>query len=616
MILYIVVILTAFIPIVNSLGISVSTGNSEGNSRLGSKFLTSSDDFVNQHIVANPREGTISNAVSGTGTLLGDTLSITNNGNTVSVYRQVLGLPGITSYDYSWSTDKTDTHVFAYEGLSASNAISIEAKASAKNSNGISANVNTKITSPTAQAQLKNYGNGAIASKYGTSAWQQADYASATGLGGGIDFAGDAKNYVGGKRSTSMNIKNGQIYDPYLTISAYDSALSPLYDQYAGLSASSLNGQTVDIKSDLSNGEGDKASISVNINDGGLSNFIVPGWLYTDGGYTSLQTPWGFSSSSTLNGKSGKISSISENNEGDKTSTNVNIDNGIINDPFIYTNVNANGIDGLFYATSLSGQSAEIKSNAENKALSKQITFIGIPGTTFEKELIKDYIGGSAEFAVKKINNNPFNRPDLTTSATSNDVGVNYWDNSGTKKALILEPFCQVFGSTKVAKYLEDAGYAVTTYANAGVSKDMIQNHLGDYDISFVRTHGNDVGGGGLGFSKYSDMVQSYPGDASDHWVWANTMHVNANDMIILDACDVFNPSSTLDEVIASAKVSGGHVGRVNPRVDALDMSNFFKHLAAGDTVEEANNQAYAIEIPGVSTKLKLQGDLNYRLVG
>jgi hypothetical protein len=105
----------------------------------------------------------------------------------------------------------------------------------------------------------------------------------------------------------------------------------------------------------------------------------------------------------------------------------------------------------------------------------------------------------------------------MKNTATTDSVVINS-DTGVIKTALILEPFRGGFLDslpdisepklvfTNVAQQLVENGYAVTNYADAGVSRDLIKNQLDKYTISIVRTHGLGMGEG-LYFTKISDFL-------------------------------------------------------------------------------------------------------------
>ena len=304
-----------------------------------------------------------------------------------------------------------------------------------------------------------------------------------------------------------------------------------------------------------------------------------------------------------------------------------------------------------FSASSIYGQSVEIAGHAQNDALSIQIMLENgltlaagsllkkLFGTSSPSNLKYYWNDNSADFVVKK-DNGKFYNPYVTVSATSLDLKID--SNTGTKTALILDPFQSWFDVTETLKKsaqtglvrsmpvdstglyfdsigqkLKDKGYAVTYYSNAAVSKGMIENQLGDYDISLVRSHGvADSGANTIYFSKYSEMDPSgNTNTIGGHEIKVPETAKRLN-MIIFDACETFDPnvdsSSLANAVKKGTAVSLGHTGKPAFPTNNVFMPNFFAYLCDGKTVKEANEKASESVL--WLEKLVIQGDENYRL--
>jgi hypothetical protein len=382
------------------------------------------------------------------------------------------------------------------------------------------------------------------------------------------------------------------------------------------------------------NKEGDHSSGYVSTNNG-FVDMLFPVCAETD-----KSTAWTTLSSSAISASgTGSIHADASNHEKDSSSLDASVTNGIMAHQIFYGGSNKNSartalVPDTSGASSISGQSAEITSHAENKALAIEIkpsvtstvwnAFKNFVFNTNKEapEKTYPYYGGSADFAVKATNNNALSGY-VDTSATTNDVNIK--SDFGRRTALILEPFRDAFGSEygtigfgskwgyykSPAKSLEDYGYAVTAYADAGVSKDMIENRLGDYDISILRTHGSPDA---LEFSKYSDMKPApMPSDPNPtpnpdvyRFIYPNEIKPQANDMILLDGCDAF-ASQQFVKSVSSAALSGGHDTSVASQIDAIGMSQFFVSLCAGKTANQANDDVLAgLNIPYVYTPLRL----------
>jgi hypothetical protein len=134
---------------------------------------------VDQIIEVNPLDASLSNSLSGKGSLPGASRSITDaKGNYAAVYRSVKGSPD-TTWTYKMSTGVDGTGVKAEEWLTVKDAYSITAWGYASNKEGDRAktSVTNSFTSP--YADLTNWYTKAHADSSLTSAYQSADNAYA-----------------------------------------------------------------------------------------------------------------------------------------------------------------------------------------------------------------------------------------------------------------------------------------------------------------------------------------------------------------------------------------------------------------------------------------------------
>lgn len=713
------------------LKICASTGDASGSSSYSETLETEINDQIHEHIALSSSE--LDNDFSGSGNFPKKTYSTKSNaGSTASVGLEIKNALSYSGSYYlspktadfalarlsldvntanlikSWAeaknkkgmTSHSDVSIasgslngyFNYacadaiqattsENAKSASGKSIEFSSTAKNSNDISAKLNAKITSPTAQAYLGGYQNTASVTDNGPDASQGANYASANG--GSIYFTGDTKNSVIGRTSTAIHIYNGQIYNPYLNAFAlaYSTNGGP-NSQWDTLSASSLNGETVYIKSDFSKKGGDAASIDTKINQGTFTNLWHGGWLTPNNieifvrphyltqpstlsgdsfGLTSIASnkegdkaslkvsidegtisnPFLYSLTNAnsifekysagqfyenyLQGQKIKIAATAENKEGDKTSTNIDINNGLISNPYLYTLSYANNIEGEFSTPSLSGQPAQITAHAENKE------------RAYDPEYKKYYKGGAADFIVKR---NEFTDVLIRTRATS--TYVNIGTSEMGKTTLFLEPFKWEMGDLygKVSLKLADKGYAVTGYSNSGVSWENV-DQLDEYTISLINTHsvgtlnkeGHITSTKGLTISKYIDKNTNFKTWAQLQPELSNPN--GKNDMLILDACGSFykNPDGQLSgqDIVQNSKISGGFTDTINSAIlvgginvfspNLKYMDTFFTSLCDGDSVDTANNKAMATNDIHLfnrrliwTTDMTLQGDKTYTL--
>lgn len=162
----------------SALDISVSVGNGLITSTAGNTYDQNTIS-VDQTIKANPVDGTLSNSLSGKGSLPGASRSITDaKGNYAIVYRYVKGSPD-TTWTYQMSTGVDGTGVKAEEWLTVKKAYTITAWGYASNKEGdrAKASVTNSFTSPS--ASLTNWYTKVHADSSLTSAYQSADNAYA-----------------------------------------------------------------------------------------------------------------------------------------------------------------------------------------------------------------------------------------------------------------------------------------------------------------------------------------------------------------------------------------------------------------------------------------------------
>jgi hypothetical protein len=291
-----------------------------------------------------------------------------------------------------------------------------------------------------------------------------------------------------------------------------------------------------------------------------------------------------------------KASASASNPEGDNNKVSIQILEGSIDGYSNLVHADSTKTESSQGFKSASGSSVDINTHAENKARSNQ----KINGWDITPE------GGSADFVAKRRNDEQFNNVFISAIANSNDLNI-LSNGMEPKTALILDPFLTTVKPEDIAtgkdyfksisEPLVNNGYAVTYYANAGVSLEQIQK-LDDYSISVFRTHGFD-GGLNLGFSKISDInSDKNPNKGFDYIRPQDFEFTDKNDMIIIDGCNSFKPTDAEGNSIwakkfNNANVRGGFTSHTYPLANDHFMSTFFERLCAGDTPEEANDFAY-----------------------
>lgn len=238
--LMLIVLISVSLPSASGLKLSASTGGSGGSSSMNMEYGAETIDTVDQKIKANPGQGTLENLMYATGTLWGSSNSLSDwNGNYASVYRQVIGIPGVTSYNYDWSTyypysSSAGYGVGASLWLNANNALSINANAYASNREGDVANAYTDSYSYTSSASIYNYYANAQAFTDLAKTSQNANAASS--YQGSTKFGAWSQNNEGDYTEGSTYVDNGIVYSPYDYSTATRTYAQTINDAWSGAS--------------------------------------------------------------------------------------------------------------------------------------------------------------------------------------------------------------------------------------------------------------------------------------------------------------------------------------------------------------------------------------------
>lgn len=197
----------------SGLQLSASTGGVSGASSMTVTYGATVVDYLSHEVKLNPDEGTLSNALYGTGDLPYAELGINDDmGNSARVFREVIGDQD-TSWKYDWKTYKTCNGVGATLSLSANDAYSIHGGGSAFNKKGDKAEAYVNIQSyddqsyPQPSSSLKNYKVTSTACASNVKIDQTADYASGSS---NIDFVSYCER--GGTDIPSLSELNGYLY--------------------------------------------------------------------------------------------------------------------------------------------------------------------------------------------------------------------------------------------------------------------------------------------------------------------------------------------------------------------------------------------------------------------
>jgi hypothetical protein len=160
----------------SAINIDVSVGN--GNiAAITNNAYDKDTTFVEQTIKANPLDASLSNSLSGGGSLPGAIRSIRDaKGNYAETYRSVTGSPS-TTWTYQMSTGTDGMGVKAEEWLTVKNAYSISAYGSASNAEGDQAKASITNSHSSPSVCLTNWYTKAHADSSLVSAYQSADSA-------------------------------------------------------------------------------------------------------------------------------------------------------------------------------------------------------------------------------------------------------------------------------------------------------------------------------------------------------------------------------------------------------------------------------------------------------
>ena len=308
--------------------------------------------------------------------------------------------------------------------------------------------------------------------------------------------------------------------------------------------------------------------------------------------------------SSIVTPGTGTIDASTSNKVGDNTNFKLQVTSGsgysgnILSPNYYALSQTTLGESKLVSLSSAYGATATITSHAQNLALARDPTSGSILHT------------GSADFEALKTSGNAFTNIAVDTTATgTSDVTIS--STGFPKTALLLEPFKafgfgNLYGS--VGYTLENKGYAVTDYSDAGVTSDKVYK-LDESTVSVINTHGvvdsttaknpNTLGLAITYDPTGSTNTQYIP------WTQLQPYLKTPNGMIILSACDPFNTNSgttTFTDgtktttpgkyTVSKAQVSGGFVGSVLIADTTPYLSTLFTQLAAGNTVSTANTAA------------------------
>ena len=268
---------------------------------------------------------------------------------------------------------------------------------------------------------------------------------------------------------------------------------------------------------------------------------------------------------------------------GESSSTSISVPLGSVYD---YSSV-ADGCRGSsdmsmeFSLISSEDQPAIIQSRAQNSAPAHEEVDNGAIYT------------GTADFIAKR---SVLLGAGISSQALSSDLDISTYGMG--KNALILEPFRAFFGENYfylIGTDLVDSGYAVTDYADSGVSWEKV-DQLDEYTVSIISTHG-------LVAEKNGDTIGLVISNTNDgqYKTWHKLKPMLSNPtsnhkMLILDACSTFheNADGTTPgrDAVENSYVSGGWEYDVPAGSSAKYMDIFIYNLCNGYTTGQAQTTA------------------------
>jgi hypothetical protein len=248
------------------LDLLASTGNSDCDSSLQIAYGAETIDAIDQKIDVNANQGTISNHLSGTGSLPYSSLSKSDaSGNFAQVYRSISGKPGVTKWSYDWRTFSLFSSSLGYGvgaqlWLNANNAYAISCGSSSSSKVGGSVAAETKIvSSPDTISSIVNYYAASTAFSRESTAYQSVSAAK----GESIQIVSKASD-TGGMASAGINCNTDSSIGSSTLGSSSSSAIRTKTSATAKLKFNSASGLSVCAYLSASNPARDEARASAN----------------------------------------------------------------------------------------------------------------------------------------------------------------------------------------------------------------------------------------------------------------------------------------------------------------------------------------------------------------
>jgi len=146
----------------SGLELTASTGNNDGSSSTHVVYGATIDDYANQHVTLNAMEGTLSNALLGSGSLPYASITRTDSkGNSATAYRGISGKPVVTTWDFAWGTylpysSSAGYGVGAWLTLNVANAYSFNGGSYGSNKEGDFASTSASGSSESTKTSVSN----------------------------------------------------------------------------------------------------------------------------------------------------------------------------------------------------------------------------------------------------------------------------------------------------------------------------------------------------------------------------------------------------------------------------------------------------------------------------
>jgi len=431
-----------------------------------------------------------------------------------------------------------------------------------------------------------------------------------------------ASNSAGDSAGADLNLKYGSLKGYYNA--AYTGSAPWLgMDRVASVQQilDSANGNEIQAQTWAVDLVGDAAGALTDVKQGFLYGYSV---LADAVRYSNGLNAVGVSvDSMSASAPSGSILQVMNtyDNKGEDSWIGASIDNGnLIGNSLAYSINQWSQSTSSQNVMASKGSQVEIRSGGFTTALGYENMAYWNSNTDNMEIHLVPVVGGAGVFAAKK---NEFKNAVVTTAATQNDISIST-RGFGSKTALVLDPRRWEFqdsAQNRMVQYvnginldpmmdsLKNAGYAVTYFSDAAVSRDKVKQ-MDDYWISVLNTHANPYI---IELSKSSDGKTYDTMQASE----LKGAYTNDNGMAIINGCNGFSETGlgTWSDAVSKASVSEGWTSTIGVDFSRIFLNNYFNYLSKGFTASQANNLAKATDnYDGQIKQLTLQGNTNFKL--